>query len=72
MRGKETIGLGLFIVKMLLEMHQGKIRVESEENKGATFLSGFPTKLKSSFLSIPLKEAKSSFLPPLEVVSNEK
>lgn len=36
------LGLGLFIVKEIVEAHQGKIWVESEPEKGATFFVEFP------------------------------
>jgi len=35
--GEETIGLGLSIVKKLVELHAGMITVKSVENKGAIF-----------------------------------
>lgn len=38
----EGSGLGLFIVKNIIEKHKGKVRVESEENKGATFTFTLP------------------------------
>ncbi len=42
--GEETIGLGLSIVKHLVDMHEGKIYFESEENKGTTIYVEIPKK----------------------------
>jgi two-component system phosphate regulon sensor histidine kinase PhoR len=44
-------GIGLFLVKHLVEAHSGSIRVESELGKGSTFTFSLP-------LESPLKEEK--------------
>jgi signal transduction histidine kinase len=38
----EGTGLGLFIVKTIVEAHGGNVRVESEQGKGSTFTLRFP------------------------------
>jgi two-component system sensor histidine kinase VicK len=42
LHGEETVGLGLSIVKTIVELHDGKVWVESEENKGTTFFIQIP------------------------------
>ena len=43
--GKRT-GRGLYIVRRIIEAHQGKIWVESEEGKGSIFSLCLPAKVK--------------------------
>ncbi|MDU3984334.1 MAG: HAMP domain-containing sensor histidine kinase, partial [Staphylococcus epidermidis] len=41
-RGKQGTGLGLFICKMIIEAHGGRIDVESELGKGTSFIIRLP------------------------------
>ncbi|MFT5618061.1 MAG: PAS domain S-box-containing protein [Arenicella sp.] len=42
LKGEKSTGLGMSIVKQIVELHQGKIWLESEEDKGATFFIEIP------------------------------
>ena len=48
-RNVSGLGLGLFIVKEIVEAHQGEIKVMSEEGRGATFVVTLP--LRSAALA---------------------
>jgi two-component system sensor histidine kinase VicK len=41
-KGEPSVGLGMSIIKTIVEWHQGKIWFESEENKGTTFYIEIP------------------------------
>ena len=43
---KQGMGIGLFHSKKIIEAHQGRIEVESEEGKGNTFRVLLPTKIE--------------------------
>lgn len=42
LEGEESTGLGLFICKEIVKMHQGKMEVKSRENAGSTFIITLP------------------------------
>lgn len=42
LKGQESIGLGMWIVKTLTEVHKGKLWFESEPKKGSTFYVEIP------------------------------
>ncbi len=43
-------GLGLFIAKQIVDMHEGSIRVESELGKGAEFIVSLPVRVSEAHL----------------------
>ncbi len=45
---ESSSGLGLWIVKKLVEAHKGKVWVKSKEGKGSTFIVELPTNLTNS------------------------
>jgi signal transduction histidine kinase len=45
---KQGLGLGLFIVKSLVELHRGSITLHSKKNKGTIFVLSLPLKRQSA------------------------
>ena len=56
----EGTGLGLFIVKTIVEAHGGKVEAESEEGQGSTFSIRLPICLSSPPLPAPLHGGKGA------------
>lgn len=58
-------GIGLYLVKMIVELHGGSVLVESEEEKGAIFTIVLPTKMsKSSEISISTEASLRRAMKP--------
>jgi len=63
-RESAGVGLGLTIVKDLVELHEGTIRVESEKGKGATFIIQMPQAGPQNLEHIGKKVHRDSQKPP--------
>ncbi len=53
-------GLGLYLVKNYIDLHDGDVKVESKEGKGTTFILTIPTDLKPVERKITRSKPKSS------------
>lgn len=42
LNGEDAVGLGMSIIKTIIELHGGNIRLESKENEGSAFFITIP------------------------------
>lgn len=71
-RRSEGSGIGLSLVKSLVEMHEGKIRVDSEYGKGSEFIIELPAKtLNSSRNKLKEKSSDESKDNHIEIINIE-
>ena len=56
---RETLGLGLYIARRIVEAHRGQITVESDVGKGATFVVILPIMTQSLRVSVPIRSSRS-------------
>lgn len=54
LKGEPTIGLGMHIIKTIVEWHDGSVRFESKENEGSTFYIELPLTWSAAFQQLML------------------
>ncbi|MFN8472652.1 MAG: HAMP domain-containing sensor histidine kinase [Anaerolineae bacterium] len=67
--GESGAGLGLYITRLLVELHGGQIWVESRPGKGSTFFVSFPA-VGQAPVDIGPEHENNRGIPPLRVLSS--
>ncbi|MFK8102388.1 MAG: ATP-binding protein [Saprospiraceae bacterium] len=74
-RTKDGTGIGLALVKELIELQGGKIKVESSPQRGTTFEVTLPVPSQTSSDALPAQfdlAPQTSFLPEIKIAEKEK
>ncbi|KRQ87812.1 Sensor histidine kinase TmoS [Caloramator mitchellensis] len=66
-RNREGSGIGLALVKSLVEMHGGKVKVRSKLNEGSEFIIDIPTKLKVENSELMSRNATKSHVESINI-----
>ncbi|MDT8717180.1 hypothetical protein IAI10_10980 [Clostridium sp. 19966] len=66
-RNNEGSGIGLSIVKSLVEMHGGRIALESEYDVGTTFTISLPANKKITYKEIAMKEISTAHEEKIDI-----
>ncbi|MBI9071322.1 MAG: hypothetical protein JEY94_06970 [Melioribacteraceae bacterium] len=57
---EKSTGLGLYIVRQIVNLHKGEVWVESEEKHGSTFYFSLPFKYDKEHVSYPFEKKRAS------------
>lgn len=63
-RGQGGVGLGLYIVKSLVDAHNGEVRVQSSPGQGTTFSVHLPKRIRDQDKPLLAESGASSAPPP--------
>jgi len=69
---KMGTGIGLHLAKMMAELHHGSLQVESEPEKGSTFIIRIPLKATAYGTNEFVADNEETFQPSLPVFTDEK